>query len=91
LTDLNLATRILGILYDKYFENYIVGMMNRDITKHVESDENEISKAVKLLENEYLIVRDSLWYKITSSGIERYEQTLSPSVVNKRVTQRQIL
>ena len=65
--------------------------MIRDITKHVEGDENEISKAVKLLENEYLIVRDSLWYKITSSGIERYEQTLSPSAVNKRVTQRKLI
>lgn len=88
MVDQNLATRILGVLYNKWFENYIVGIFPRNIVTCIEGDKNEILKAVQFLQNEYLIELDDLTYRITTIGIEKYETLLPPSIINKRVTQR---
>jgi hypothetical protein len=88
MVDLILATKILGVFYKKWFENYVIGIFPRDIETCVEGDKNEILKAVQFLQDQYLIELGEWSYRITATGIQRYEDLLSPSVVNERVTQR---
>ena len=91
MIDLSLATKILGVLYEKYFQNYIIGVLWRNMDTIVEGDKNEISKAVQLLENEYLIENNEGWYRVTHSGIDKYEDVLPASTIIKRTTERKII
>jgi len=91
MADLGLATKILGVLYDKYFQNHIIGILWRNMDAVVEGDKNEISKAVQLLENKFWIEKNQGFYRITDRGIDKYEEVLSASAINKRITERKII
>ena len=91
MIDLSLATEILGVLYEKYFQNHIIGISSRETDRVVKGEKNEISKAIQLLENKYFIENDKGWYRITHNGIDRYEDTLPASSLIKRITERKII
>ena len=88
MVNLTLATKILGVFYKKWFESFVIGILPLDIDKCVEGDKNEILKAIEFLKERYLIEFAEWSYRITPTGIQRYEEVLPPSVVNERVTQR---
>ena len=60
--------------------------------EELKATETDLYQALELLETYYLIERDDMgWYKITISGIDKYEGALPPSAVSKRVEQRKIV
>jgi hypothetical protein len=52
--------KILGLCYEAYFENYLIGIEERKIFEQIKVDKNEVTKALDRLSNEYLIYRDDL-------------------------------
>jgi len=82
---------ILKILYDRYFENYIIGYHEHYIREHVDGEPNDISRVIGELESDVLIERDGSSYKITTLGIEDYEMEAIPSEVSDKITQRRLI
>jgi len=88
LADEKFAGDVLGVFYEKWFEDYVIGIPHRSLDKIVEGDRNEILKMIELLESKGMIWNDDGWFKIMSFGIETYEEALPPSISNRRITQR---
>lgn len=86
--DGKLAGKILGVFYERYFENYVIGIPHRGLETIVDAEKTEIVKTIKRLETENMIWYDNGWYKITNYGIDTYEEALPPSSINNRITQR---
>ena len=88
MVDEKFAGDVLGVFYEKWFEDYVIGVPHRNLGTIVEGDKNEILKMIELLESKGMIWNDDGWFKITSFGIETYEEALPPSISNRRITQR---
>lgn len=88
MIDTKFAAKILGVFYEKYFENYVLGVSPRGIETIVDAEKTEIIKTIKRLETEGMIWLGDWDYKITNYGIDTYEKALPPSAINNRLTQR---
>lgn len=88
MIDTKFAAKVLGVFYEKYFENYVLGISHRGIETIVDAEKTEIIKTIKRLETEGMIWLGDWDYKITNYGIDTYEEALPPSAINNRLTQR---
>lgn len=88
MVDTKFAAKVLGVFYEKYFENYVLGVSPRGIETIVDAEKTEIIKTIKRLETEGMIWLGDWDYKITNYGIDTYEEALPPSAINNRLTQR---
>lgn len=85
-----LETKILGILYEKWWHDTVTGCAQQTICETVNAEENRVGQALQILENQCYVERYYQWYKITAPlGIEAYEEVLSPSSLAKKEEQRQ--
>ena len=91
MVDLKIETKVLGILYEKWWQNAVIGYTEKEIFEKINADENRVSQALQILESQYYIVQEDGWYKITTPGIEAYEELLSPSFLIKKGTQRKMI
>ena len=89
MADFELETKILGILYEQWWRDPIMGCAKQTICETVNTEENRVGQALQILESQWYVERDIRWYKITTpSGIEAYEEVLSPSSLAKKEAQR---
>lgn len=87
-----LPVSILDCLYEQWFVEWFRGKMERQIVEDLKADPNDVIHALEILEGAYLIEKgNSIWYRITDVGIDRYEEALPPSRVSRRVAQRRIV
>ena len=93
MVNFKLETEILGILYEKWWHNTVIGYGREEICKKVQAGENRVSQALQILESQYYIdLGDGTRYKITTpSGIEAYEEILLPSTLAKKEAQRKMI
>lgn len=92
MVDLEFATKILGIVYENWFKDTVTGVSEETMAEKLKADKNEVSKATKALEINFLIEHDTMyWWKITSFGIDSYEEQLPVSEVSKRTSQRRLI
>ena len=84
-----LEAEILGILYEKWWYNTVIGCAKRVICEKVNAEENKVEQALQILEDQLYVERRYQEYKITTPlGIEIYEETLLPSALAKKEAQR---
>lgn len=88
MVDTKFAGKVLGVFYDKWFTNYVIGVFHRELGTIVDADRNDVLKMIQTLEDQGMIRKDDVTYKISSYGIETYEEALPASKSNKRITQR---
>jgi len=82
---------ILKILYEQYFENYIIGFQEDYIREHIEGETNDVSRVIQELDSDVLIQREHGFYQITTYGIEEYEREATPTEVSDKITQRRLI
>lgn len=80
-----LQQKILGLLYEQWFKNYITGLSVSGLIQLSNFGQNEVSQAVEILESHALVQRNRLGcYGITNYGLDTYEETLPPSVISRK-------
>lgn len=86
-----LESRILKILYEHYWlEDCFVGLYFTYFPEKLKVDDKEITRALQSLEADYLIERhDGRFYRITTYGIDSYENNLLPSELSSKIHQRE--
>lgn len=76
------AGKILELIYDKWFKDYIVGYSKQELINETGYDENKINQAVEFLESKSLIYSNSpRRYVITVNGIDTREQLFQPETL----------
>jgi len=87
-----IAMKILELLYEQWFKDYLNGISIYTLISKVAYSENEILQTLEALENNYFVGKNQVgWYVITISGIDIYEENLPPSVVSKTITERKMI
>ena len=81
--------KLLELLYEKWYTNYITGSSINDLIQLSNCAQNEVNQALEILDSQALVQRNRLgWYIITVYGMDYYEITLSPSAVSKKKQER---
>jgi len=90
---IEIAGKALELIYDKWFKDFVVGLSNQDLVSEIGHTENEINQAIQLLESNGLITSNyPRRYVITTYGIDKREEILSPALLSaKKQERRKIL
>jgi biotin operon repressor len=90
---IEIASRVLESLYDIWFKNYVVGYSSQDLIRETGYEENQINQAIQFLESNGLIISNNpRRYVVTTYGIDKREEMLSPALLAaKKQERRKIL
>ena len=85
--------KVLELIYEMWFENYVVGLSKQDLIRETGIEENQIYQALEILESKALIQSNyPLRYVITTYGIDKREEMFPPATLAvKRQERRKIL
>ncbi len=84
--------KILGLLYEQWFKDYIAGVSVQYLVSQLGNDENEISQSLEILQSYALAHKNRIgFYVITDNGIDTYEESLAPSVISRKKQERRMI
>lgn len=79
--DIEIAGKIMELMYEKWFKDYVVGYSKPELIHETGYEENEINQAVESLESKGLIYKNNpRRYVITVDGIDAFELTLPHAI-----------
>ena len=75
--NIDIAGKIMELMYEKWFKDYVVGYSKSELIHETGYEENPINQAVESLESKGLIYNNNARrYVITANGIDALELTL---------------
>jgi hypothetical protein len=87
-----LQLKILGLLYEQWFKDYIAGVSVQHLVSKLGREENDISQSLEILESGALAQKNKTGsYIITDYGIDTYEENLAPSVISRKKQERRMI
>jgi hypothetical protein len=86
---IEIAGRVLESLYDIWFKNYGVGYSREDLIRETGYEGNQINQAIQFLESNGLIISNyPRRYVVTTYGIDKREEMLSPALLAAKKQER---
>lgn len=91
--DSTLQRGILRLLYDKWFKDYIVGISVEVLVSNLKRERNEIILSLEILQSNLLSEKTDVpgFYRITVWGIDIFEKSLAPSILNRKIQERNMI
>ncbi len=84
--------KILGLLYEQWFKNYLVGLSLHRLVELLGLEQNDVSQYVEILQSMALIQQNNIgWYIITINGIDTHEENLPPSLISHKKQERKMI
>lgn len=84
---------ILGLLYEKWFNDYIVGIQVEVLVSKLGRGRNDVIQSLEILKSNFLSEKSDVpgFYRITVSGIDIFERGLAPSILNRKKQERKMI
>jgi hypothetical protein len=90
--NIGIAGKILELMYEKWFKDYVVGYSKPELINETGYLENEINQAVESLESKGLICHNnSRRYVITVHGLDAFELTLPYAILAIKKQERTVI
>jgi hypothetical protein len=88
-----LQLEILGKLYEKWFEDYTMGVSMEVLISKLGRGRNEVSQSLEVLQSHSLVESIEIpgFYRITVLGIDIFETNLLPSLFQNKIQERKII